>query len=235
MDTSQLADEIKTILKSEGAGIVDFADLQDLPADVRDGFPYGVSIVVALNPRIIKEIIDGPNNEYYQEYKRANELLDALGTEAAGFLEGLGYRAKSFSATNTGIDPDTLSTILPHKTVATRAGLGWIGKCALLITPEYGSAGRLTSVLTDAVLPLANPKDNSDCGDCHACVDICPGKAVTGREWEAGISRDLLYDPFKCRDVAQGWERKREGVRDNICGMCIAACPWTQKYLDKAG
>jgi len=193
--------------------------------------PYGISIAVALEPEIIRKIIDGPDLEYFLEYKRANELLNLLGGKVSRFLEEEGYRAEWFSATNTDIDWDTLSTRLPHKTVATRAGLGWIGKCALLITPEYGSAVRITSVLTDAELPAGTPKIRSECGDCHACVDICPGNAVTGVEWEAGMSRDLLYDPFKCREVAQRWQREREGITENICGMCIAACPWTQNNL----
>jgi epoxyqueuosine reductase len=233
MDKHRLGEEIRFYLKSQGANLVGFTDLQNLPADVRNEFPYGISIAVALDPVIIRKIIDGPDLDYFMEYRRANELLNSLGEKASGFLEENGYKAKSFSATNTGIDWDTLSTQLPHKTVATRAGLGWIGKCALLITPEYGSAVRITSVLTDAELPAGTPKNDSDCGECHACVDICPGKAVTGLEWKAGISRELLYDPFKCREVAQRWQREREGITDNICGMCIAACPWTQKYLDK--
>lgn len=233
MDKHPLAEEIRSFLKSEGANIVGFADLHSLPADSRSGYPYGVSIAVALDPEIIKKIINGPDLEYLQEYRRVNEILGVLGEKAGRFLEERGQQAKSFSATNTGIDWDTLSTRLPHKTVATRAGLGWIGKCALLITTEYGSAIRITSVLTDAELPTGIPKDDSDCGECRACVDICPGNAVTGLEWEAGMSRDLLYDPFECREVARKWQREREGITDNICGMCIAACPWTQKYLDK--
>ncbi|MFC1947447.1 4Fe-4S double cluster binding domain-containing protein [Chloroflexota bacterium] len=227
MDKHRLAEDIRSFLESEGADIVGFADLRSLPAAVRSDYPYGVSIAVALDPVIIRKIINGPDLEYLLEYRRANELLDSLGDKAVRFLEEKGYRTKWFSATNTGIDRDTLSTALPHKTVATRAGLGWIGKCALLITPEFGSAVRITSVLTDAELPAGTPKNNSDCGDCRICVDICPGNAVTGREWEAGMSRDLLYDPFECREVARKWQREREGITDNICGMCIAACPWT--------
>ena len=143
-------------------------------------------------------------------------MLGFLGEKAARLLEDKGYRAKSFSATNTEIDWSTLSRRLPHKTVATRAGLGWIGKCALLITHECGSAVRITSVLTDAELPAGTPKNKSECGACRVCVDICPGSAVTGLEWEAGMHRNLLYDPFKCREVAQKWQREREGITDNI-------------------
>jgi epoxyqueuosine reductase len=233
MDKQELAEEIQTYLKSEGADIVGFADLKNLPADVRSDYPFGISIAVALDPEIIRKIINGPDLEYFQEYQRANELLGLLGEKADRFLEEKGYKAEWFSATNSEIDRDTLSTRLPHKTVATRAGLGWIGKCALLITPEYGSAIRITSVLTDAELPAGIPKNESGCGECHACVDICPGSAVTGLDWEAGMSRDLLYDPFKCREVAQRWQRERKGITDNICGMCIAVCPWTRRYLDR--
>jgi len=235
MDKYELAEEIRSFLRLEGGDLVGFADLQSLPVDVRYDLPYGISIAVVLDPGIIRRIINGPDVDYLLEYRRVNELLSLLGKKVSSFLEGKGFRAECFSATNTGIDWDTLSTNLPHKTVATRAGLGWIGKCALLITPEYGSAVRITSVLTDAELPAGTPKVHSDCRDCHACVDICPGNAVTGLDWEVGMSRDQLYDPFKCREVAQRWQREREGITDNICGMCIATCPWTQRYLKKTG
>ena len=226
-----LADELKTLLRTNGANIVGFADLRSVTPDIRDGFPYGVSIAVALSPQIVSEIQDGPNRRYYAEYERANRLLDSLGYRAAGFLEERGRRARCFPATNFEIDPETLSTRLPHKTVATRAGLGWIGKCALLITGAFGSAVRLTSVLTDAQLPAGEVIDISRCGDCRACVDICPSQAPSGIEWQVNLHRDSFFDPFACRRAAQEWEVRRKGVRDNICGMCIAACPWTQNYI----
>ncbi|HEY96883.1 MAG TPA: epoxyqueuosine reductase [Dehalococcoidia bacterium] len=230
-----LHDELSTFLKSQGAALTGFADLHEIPPDLRDNFPCGVSIAVALNPEIVAGIADGPNQPYFEEYRRANQLLGILGDRAARFLEQKGYQASSFAATNAGIDPDTFSTRLPHKTVATRAGLGWIGKCALLVTPEYGSAIRLTTVLTDADLPAGKPVNASQCSDCTACVDVCPGHAVTGRDWQLGMPRESLYDFSACRETALDFEKKRKMVRDSICGMCIAACPWTIKYLKRAG
>jgi epoxyqueuosine reductase len=229
-----LSDELLTFLQSKGADLVGFANLQEIPTDIRDNLPFGVSIAVALKPDIINGIQDGPNQPYYEEYQRANHLLDMLGSRAAHFLEQGGYKASSFAATNAGIDPQTLSTRLPHKTAATRAGLGWIGKCALLITREFGSAIRLTTVLTDAYLSTGEPVDTSQCGDCTTCVDICPGRAISGRHWQAGIPRESLYNAFTCRETAREFERIRKGISDNICGMCINACPWTKKYLERA-
>ena len=98
MDKEILGTEIQSYLKSEGADIVGFANLTKLPADVRNDFPYGISIAVTLDPEIIRKIINGPDLEYLQEYRRANELLGFLGEKAARLLEDKGYRAKSFSS-----------------------------------------------------------------------------------------------------------------------------------------
>ena len=54
-----LNDELTTFLKSQGgAAIVGFADLHEIPQDVRDNYPFGVSIAVALDPYIISGIED---------------------------------------------------------------------------------------------------------------------------------------------------------------------------------
>jgi epoxyqueuosine reductase len=228
-----ISDELTTLLKSQGASLVGFADLQEVPPDIRNNMPFGISIAVALNPDIIAGIQVGPNKQYFQEYQRANNLLDTLGSSAAHFLEQEGYQATSFAATNWGIDRQTLSTTLPHKTVATRAGLGWIGKCALLITREFGSAIRITTVLTSMPLTAAQPVNTSFCGDCAVCVDSCPGHAVSGNDWQAGTPRESLYNAHACHQTALEFEKVREGVYDSICGICIAVCPWTKNYLER--
>ncbi len=128
------------------------------------------------------------------------------------------------------IDPHTCSAPFQHKTVATRAGLGWIGKSALLVTCEYGSAIRLASVLTDAPLPVGTPTNHSLCGDCHACVDACPGRAIKGVSWQVGMFRDELYDALACRETCLKQSAKL-GIQRTICGVCINACPWTRQHL----
>ena len=134
-----ISKDLETVLRFKGADLVAFADLSELPADVRDGFSFGISIAVALNREIVSQIVEGPTREYNDEYERVNRLLDSLGRHTADILAANGHKAK-FAATtdNPYVDPDTLSTPLPHKTVATRAGIGWIGKCALLVTSDFG-------------------------------------------------------------------------------------------------
>ena len=228
-----MLDELKTLLQRSGADMFGIADLNEIPPDARHGFPFGVSIAVALNPQIIAEIKDGPTKRYHTEYERVNKLLNIIGHHAVQFIEEHGHKAKWVPATSYGIDPKTLSTILPHKTTATKAGLGWIGKCALLVTKAYGSAVRITTVLTDAPLPISESVDASLCGECISCVDVCPGQALSGINWEKGLHRDEFYDAFTCQKTALELTMQRVGVKTTLCGICIAACPWTQKYVKR--
>ncbi len=228
-----ISSELITLLTLNGASVVGFADLHEVPEDKRDGFPRGISIGVGLNREIIPEIQEGPTRRYYAEYQRINVLLGLLADHASRFLEEHGYQARAYAATNAGIDLENYSTRLPHKTIATRAGLGWIGKCALLVTERFGSAVRLTTVLTDAELSVGKPVNESRCGDCTACVDACPGHAPSGRSWEFGLYRDSFFNPWDCSKAAGKLAQERAGIQEIICGICIAACPWTQKYVKK--
>jgi epoxyqueuosine reductase len=142
--------EISEYMLSNGASLVGFADLSELPVGVRRFFPYGLSIALALDPTKVRDIGNGAATEYYAEYRRANARMDELASIAENFLKKKGFSALARTTSVVKTDPATKRSDLPHKTLATRAGLGWIGKCALCITPQYGAAQRFTSVLTDA-------------------------------------------------------------------------------------
>jgi len=224
--------KIKKILFEKGASLVGFADLRDLPEKVRFNLDYGISIGIRLNPKIIENIQEGPNKQYQEEYLRVNQLLDQLAFITEEFLKNTGYQAIALTATVKGINNYNLSTLLPHKTVATKAGLGWIGKCALLITKSFGSAVRLTTVLTSIELPPSEPVKTSFCGNCRTCVEACPASAVVGENWHVGMPRNKIYNPFFCKDFIQEMVREK-GIKELICGKCIVSCPWTKKYINK--
>jgi epoxyqueuosine reductase len=233
-----MADDLRTFLRANGADLVGYANLQEIAQDARDEFPFGISIAVALNPKIISEIYKGPTQSYVEECKWADNLLSALGQLAVQFLRENGHAAKQLATTNIiGAEyPPMLSTRLPHKTTATRSGLGWIGKCALLVTREFGSAVRITTVLTGAPIAVGQPLNTSLCGDCTACADVCPAQALSGKDWQAGMNRDSLVDAFSCRNTARELLIKRTGkevLGRTFCGICIAACPWTKKYVER--
>ena len=226
-----ITDDLKDLLLSHGAAMVGYASLDKVPSAVRDNTPFGISIAVALNPMVIAGIKDGPTKQYSLEYESANNLLYSLGTTAVDFLHENHYKAKLLAPTTEDFDVTTLSTALPHKTVATSAGLGWIGKCALLITRPFGSAVRLTTVLTNAEMTTGNAVHVSRCGICSDCVEVCPVHAPSGKNWKSGMRRDSFFNAHSCYRNAKEMSQKKARTTHTICGMCIAVCPWTLKYI----
>ncbi len=91
---------------------------------------------------------------------------------------------------------------------------------------------RLITVLTDAPLTTAAPVNESLCGECAACVQACPGHAIAGELWHAGLPREAMVDPDACYRAMRRFA-PAIGAEPSIgiCGACIAACPWTRRYL----
>jgi epoxyqueuosine reductase QueG len=229
MTDDKLFDDLQRLLRGHGAALLACADLRPLPEDLRDGLPVGICIGVALEPRIIAGLGIGPTAAYADEYDRANAFLQRLAEEGADLLQDCGFRAMVLRPTLAKLDPANLGTPLPHKTVATLSGMGWIGKCALLVNDTYGTAVRYVTVLTDAPLPVGTPVESSRCGTCTACVDACPTGAASGRAWEPGLKREEFFDANACYE-----EAVRQGAKASgriICGICITACPHTRRYL----
>lgn len=230
----ELTDAIREELTGLGADLVGFGGLSELPAEQRAGLPIGVCVALKYPKEVIRGIAELPTREYYEQYNRLNERLDAVVTGGAELLRSLGYQAVAQTRAYVGQYESDLNTRLPHKTVATRAGLGWIGKCALLITREYGSMVRLSTILTDAPLAAAEPIDESRCGACSACTEACPAGAVSGRLWQVGLERDAFFNAAACRKTARERAVQGFGVELTICGKCIEVCPYTRGYLNRA-
>ena len=70
--------EIIDFCKNSGATIVGFADISRLSGIQNKGFNYGVSIGIALNPRIVAQIPMGPHIEYYDHYCEVSDKLNVL-------------------------------------------------------------------------------------------------------------------------------------------------------------
>jgi len=229
---TDLTRKIKTELLRLGADIVGFGDIGELPDNVREGLPVGISVAVIYPKEVIRGIAELPTLEYRKWYDTLNERLDTIVSHGAEMLHKMGYKAVAQTIERVGRGETNNTTLLPHKTIATRAGIGWIGKCALLVTDEYGSAIRLSSILTDAPLNTVLPINKSRCYDCMVCADACPASAVSGKLWEVGIYRDEFFDHVKCRKTAR--ERTKKGFNGDItlCGKCIEICPHTQQYIN---
>jgi len=214
-----LTETIAALARERGADLVGFADVRGLAE-----LPRAVVVVMRHSPEWLDDPSNMPNLAYLKEIGEVTDRLSELGRCLEEFLREKRYGVRADPPTGYMIDNEKLAAPFPHKTAATRAGLGWIGKCALLVTPELGPALRLTSVLTDAPVAVGRPITESRCGECTLCADICPAGAVSGEHWWAGRPREQFYDAHACRDVCFA-TRAVFRERYTGCGACMAVCP----------
>lgn len=228
-----LNNEIISLLKKEKCSIVDFADLRSLPKETRQNFDYGIVLALSYSKDAINDNKNGLPQKYYEQFKEMNIRLNELATLTAKYLTDKGHKALG-KVQSTVVQDEDLRTVLPHKTVATLAGIGWIGKCALLVTDEVGSALRITVVLTDAPLDCGTPITKSKCpADCNICRSVCPGKAPLGGLWSVDTDRSEFFDAKACREGARNRAKATLGVDETVCGLCIANCPFTIQGLER--
>lgn len=223
-------EELKGILYAQGADLVGIGEMSRVE---NCDFKTGVSVAVALPPNVIVDLQDAPTREYYDLYHSLNDQLNAIVLAGEAFLKKEGFDAYAQTTDRVRVNPNRVSPI-PHKTVATRAGLGWIGKNCLLVTPQYGSAVRLSSLLTNAPLQCGERIDRSRCGSCGLCVQKCPAQALRGTMWNPEVSREEIVDIQKCRKKQVEIMLEKTGIETDLCGKCFAVCRYTMQYLNSA-
>ena len=209
------------------------ADLRGIPTP-RDGdaqgFTAAVSMAIAMNPHIMAAIRQGPTQDYADEYARVNVRINDLSLNLSAEIRSRGHRAQALAASER-TDAVGIKGDFPHKTAATRAGLGWIGRHCQLVTRPYGSWVRLATVFTDMDLPGGSPVNRSYCGRCRLCVDACPAHALVGNAWYAGIPREEILDVNACDRYKK--EHFHQFHNGHNCGICSAVCPFGQKALKR--
>lgn len=115
-----------------------------------------------------------------------------------------------------------------HRFAASHAGLGWIGKSCHLVNPKVGPRLRLTTVLTNALLPPESPLPNR-CGSCTRCRDACPVHAIHGIPFRAEDPPSARFDKQVCFSFL---EDMAVVFGQHTCAKCLAACPWGSKTKD---
>jgi epoxyqueuosine reductase len=178
----------------------------------------GISMAVGLSAAVLDTLVDKPNLLYKHHYREANELLDAVAFRLAARIQARGYRALAIAASQT-IDWPKQIAHLSHKKIATLAGLGWLGRSNLLVTPEHGSRVRLVTVLTNMPLEVDEPLQQ-DCGSCRDCLAVCPAGAIGERPED--------FDHRACYEQLR-YFAKKENIGYYICGLCQKACPGGRK------
>ena len=217
---------IRGFLGDQQVEVSGFADVDGLTPDRLAQYHTAVSFALPMTPEIMMGLTHGPTPEYADEYASVNRIINRIARDLTELIHGFGFSAWPVPASER-TDPIGIKGDFPHKTAATRAGLGWIGRHCQLITFQYGPWQRLGTVLTDARLPAGAPVVRHFCGTCRDCVDACPANALTGQAWSPGVKRRVLLDARQCDD----WKKKHFARfhGGHNCGICTAACPFGHK------
>jgi len=198
--------------------------------DLAPDLPRAVSIVMRHLPAAMEGIPEEPMSQaFFEDYARLFGQLDVAATAVVELLQARGHEALQTGNVMSGPGDDPpledwgSAGVFAHKTAATQAGLGWIGKTALFVSARFGPAVRLTTVFTDAPLEPGVPIAESRCGRCRICVDACPMDAGRDVLWMAGTPRDNLYHEKRCEEIT--WTHPEW---DGTCAVCQSVCPYTR-------
>lgn len=226
--------QIESLVETWGAdffGVADLAPGRD--AIVAQGglmlaeYPRAVSIGIALFHPIVDQLPQRAERSVAVAYRHhcydlINQRLDLIASRLSSLLQVEGYRALPVPASRR-VDDERLCALFSHKMAAHLAGLGWIGKSCLMVTPEMGPRVRWATVLTDAPLKVTGEPMEERCGACVQCVEICPVNAFTGQPFRKDETREVRYEASKCdRYLAKTREQDAEPA---VCGLCLYICP----------
>jgi epoxyqueuosine reductase len=113
-----------------------------------------------------------------------------------------------------------------EKPLAQAAGVGWQGKHTNLVSRDFGSWLFLGSVFTTLEIE-PDPSDSDHCGQCHACLDICPTQAFPA-PYQLDARRCISYLTIEHKGHIPREFRAAIGNRIYGCDDCLAVCPWNK-------
>ncbi|MDE8602091.1 tRNA epoxyqueuosine(34) reductase QueG [Marinomonas sp. RSW2] len=121
-----------------------------------------------------------------------------------------------------------------ERQIAEQAGMGWIGKNTLLLTPKAGSWFLLGEIFTNLPLPVDKPSETRHCGSCTACLTQCPTDAFV-EPWVLDAGKCISYLTIEHKGPIPEELRSKMGNRIFGCDDCQLVCPWTKfaKYTEE--
>ena len=166
-------------------------------------------------------VLDDPARAFVSRYALGRDYhrlmrnrLQRLASQIEGVVGELGYRAFVDSAP------------VMEKAIAEKAGLGWIGKHSNLLNRSAGSWFFLGELYTDLPLPV-DPAVEAHCGDCEACIDCCPTRAIVA-PYQVDARRCISYLTIELKGSIPEALRPLLGNRIYGCDDCQLVCPWNR-------
>ncbi len=236
-DLSQASERLKEWLKAGRHGDMNYmserAHLRANPAELQPGtirvitarmdyLPDNTEIRQAIDWRDMEMAkVENPTQAVVAMYARGRDYhkvlrqrLQTLAEEIQKKVGSLGYRVFVDSGPVMEVE------------LAQKSGLGWRGKHTLLLNREAGSMFFLGEILVDVPFPVDEPI-TSHCGECSACINICPTGAITA-PYQLDARRCISYLTIEHKGSIPLELRPLMGNRIYGCDDCQLACPWNK-------
>jgi epoxyqueuosine reductase len=190
----------------------------------REIFPGAQSVVVvALNYYTPHRHEEDPATGKVSRYAWGDDYHDVV----AGKLRALLAWIKEQDAQACGKVCVDIQPVM-DKAWAVRAGLGWLGKHANVITPEYGSWIFIGELFLNLELDYDVERVEDHCGTCTLCIDACPTDAIT-EPYVVDSNKCISYATIEVRapDLPPEIEKNLSGWMYG-CDICQDVCPWNR-------
>lgn len=116
------------------------------------------------------------------------------------------------------------------KAWAKKAGLGWVGKNANLITKGQGSYLFIAELLLDLALDYNTNEVKDFCGSCTKCLDACPTGAII-KPYVVDGSKCISYFTIELKDAIPVEVKGKFEDWMFGCDICQEVCPWNRFSL----
>ena len=216
-------DVLKQYLLSQGISKVGYTQVN---VDEFSSLNYGIALVLKLPREAIQALLDDEFKKYWKIFHGQIDTLTDIAFKGEKLIKDNGYDAFALTMKRNECDMEKLLSKLPYKTLATTSGLGWVGRSALFVCEEYGSAVALSGILTDMPLEVGRAITDSFCDDCEECQKACPVDAINPIKWNSRLERSDIIDIETCSEYVI--DQFKSGLG---CSKCLSNCRLTQEYF----
>lgn len=222
-DEQHLHDWLEKDLHGEMDYMAKHGTKRSRPAELEPGTQRVISVRIDYLPDALdmQENLDDAQRAYVSRYalgrdyhKLMRNRLQKLANQISSEVGEFGYRAFVDSAP------------VLEKAIATKAGLGWVGKHSNLINSDAGSWFFLGELYTDLALPVDNAT-TEHCGTCTSCIEVCPTQAII-EPYVVDARRCISYLTIELHGAIPTELRPLIGNRIYGCDDCQLCCPWNR-------
>jgi len=237
-------------------GIAPIERFEEVPADhhPRSIFPEVRSVVVVgkrITRGTLRGVEEGTQFDIYSQYGQswlADRMLAITTISLATWLEDSRWEAVPIQDLPPQVPPSGVqvkpglpppNVMIDLRDAAVRAGVGEIGWCGELLTPQFGPRQRLQIILTDAPLADTPLLEDGVCDHCGECAAACPLGAFRGGEHTISVcGKEMTVADVdfavcrQCRNGARPNPHHGAGLPDRLSALCVRTCV---HHLEAAG